>query len=132
MIKQAFRGYLPIGVQHDRIELGLRHIQQLDPQPAAMPYVGRPEEAIGLRLDHLLLDTVGRRAPDRQPAILVMIIEEHHEASFARDEEGRAAVADPLRGLRPAQCRGPDHPQRPGDIGASIGRNSSIQRSKTT
>ena len=95
MIKQAFRGYLPIGVQHDRIELGLRHIQQLDPQPAAMPYVGRPEEAIGLRLDHLLLDTVGRRAPDRQPAILVVIIEEHHEASFAPDEEGWAAVAEP-------------------------------------
>src|SRR5829696_10432794 len=97
-----------------------------------MPYVGRPEEAIGLRLDHLLLDTVGRRTPECQPAILVMIIEEHHEASFAPDEERRAAVAHPLRGLWPAQCRGPDHPQRPRDIGAPIGRHSWIQRRKTT
>jgi hypothetical protein len=132
LIKQAFRGYLPIGVQHDRIELGLCHIEQLDPQPAAMPYVGRPEEAIGLRLDHLLLDTVWRRAPDRQPAILVMIIEEHYEASFARDEERRSAVTDPLGGLWPAQCRRPDHPQRPGYIDVAIGRQSSIQRRKTT
>ena len=73
-----------------------------------------------------------RRTPDCQPAILVMIIEEHHEASFAPDEERRAAVAHPLRGLWPAQCRGPDHPQRPRDIGAPIGRHSSIQRRKTT
>ena len=130
MIKQAFRGYLPIGVQHDRIELGLRHLEQVDPQPAAMPYVGWPEEANGLRLDHLLLDTVGRRTPDRQPAILVMIIEEHHEASFVPDEEGRATMADPLGGLRPAQRRGPDHPQRPGDLGAPIA--GSVQRRSTT
>ena len=128
LIKQTFRGYLPIGVQHDGIELRLRHVEQLHAQPAAMPDVRRTEEAIGLDLDHLHLDTVGRRAPDRQPAILVMIIEEHHEASFVCNEERRATVADPLRCLRPAQRRGSDHSQRTGDIGAPIVWHRSIQR----
>jgi drug/metabolite transporter (DMT)-like permease len=66
---QGLRRHGPVGVPHDGVQLGLVHLQQVHPEPAAVPHVGRTEEAGGLGLDHLRLDPLGSGAPDGQPAV---------------------------------------------------------------
>jgi drug/metabolite transporter (DMT)-like permease len=67
--QQRLRGHGPVGVQHDRVQLGLVHLEQVHPQPATVPHVGRSEEAVGLDLDHLRLDSLRSGAPDGEPAV---------------------------------------------------------------
>ena len=69
-------------------------VSQVYAEPTAMADVGRPEEPVGFGLDHLGLDPFRGGAPDRQTAVVVVVIQEHHEAGLAVDEEGRSAVAE--------------------------------------
>src|SRR5215207_3073712 len=97
-----------------------------------MPDYGSADVARALRM----VRTAALRWPETSERVShggpAFFIEEHHEASFACNEERRATVADPLRCLRPAQRLGSDHSQRPSDIGAPIVRHRSIQRNETT
>ena len=100
----------------------------IDPQPAQVTDVGRPEEAFGIDLGHLGLHPVRRCAPDGQPTIVMVVVEEHHEAPGVSgrrraiprqrlpDEERRPAVAEPLGGLRQGQAGHPDPGQLPLDL----------------
>jgi hypothetical protein len=56
-----------------------------DPTPAAD--VRRHEEAVRFLIDHLGLHARRGRAPQRQPAVAVVIVEIHHERLL--HEEGR-------------------------------------------
>ena len=104
---------LPVGVGAD-----LRHLVpvrvdiEAHAEPAPLADVGRPEEPLRLLLDQLGLDAGRRGAPDGQPAVLVVVVEEHDERLLAPNEEGRRAVARPLGDLREVQADAPDVGQR--------------------
>jgi hypothetical protein len=73
-----------------------------------VPDVRRAEEPLGVRLDQHLLDAVLRRAPDRETAIVVVVVEHGQERALAADEEGRVSVAQSLRRLRKGETELPD------------------------
>lgn len=91
-----------------------------------MPDVRWDEESIRFGLHHVGLNTGRRGAPDRQPTVGVMIIEEHHEALLLPDEESRPAVAEPLRGLRQSQTGQAYGGQCPIDVLGGIARLSHV------
>ena len=68
-----------------------------------MTDVRRPEEAFRIRLYEILLDTVRSGAPNRQPAVAMVIVEKHHETLLVPDEERGPAVAQTLRRLGQGQ-----------------------------
>src|SRR5262249_1701801 len=52
---------------------------QVHADPAAVTDVRRAEVVLGLALHQRLLHPGRRRAPDREPAVVVMVVEVHHE-----------------------------------------------------
>src|SRR5215207_9438 len=78
---------------------------ETNPEPAAMPDVRGAEVVPGVAVDERLLHPFGRRAPQRQPPVAVVVVEIHHEALLLADEERRLAVAEALArlGKREAQ-----------------------------
>src|SRR5215217_462980 len=64
--------------------------------PAPMTDVRRDEVELRLRLDEPALEPVRRRAPEREAAVAVVVVEVHHERALAADEERGRAVAQPL------------------------------------
>jgi hypothetical protein len=83
----------------DCVELRILDLGQLNTEPAQLTDVRRPEEAFRIRIDEIRLDTVRSGAPDRQPAVAVVVVEEHYEALLAPDEERGSTVALTFRRL---------------------------------
>src|SRR5207248_8826122 len=77
-------------------------------EPAAVPDVRRPEEAVGVRGDEKLLVPGRRRAPDREAPVAVMVVEQHEEAFLVTHEEARRPVAQPLARLRKPETDPPE------------------------
>lgn len=89
----------------DGVELAFVDSWQLNTEPTAMTDVRRSEEALRIGLDHLRLNSVGCGAPDREPSVVVMIVEKHHEALLVTDEERGPTMTRTFRGLRQCQAR---------------------------
>src|SRR3989449_10371468 len=68
-------------------------------EPAQMADVGWDEVAVGLRCNQHPLDLRRRRAPDREPAVAVVVVVVCDEGPLAADEERRRPVARPLASL---------------------------------
>ena len=64
-----------------------------------MADIRRDEEPLRVGVHEHRLETVGRRAPDREPPVAVMVGQHHHERALTADEERRRAVAEPLLDL---------------------------------
>lgn len=79
-------------------------------QPAAVADVGRPEEPLGVGLDHRLLGADRGRAPQRQRPVAVVVIPDLRELAPA-DEPGGRAVAQTLLGSRQRQADRAQPPQ---------------------
>ena len=77
----------------------------MDTEPAEMADVGRPEEARRLAVDHLGLDAIGCSTPNGEPAVVMMVVEKHHKALLALNEEGGSAMAEPFGRLGQDQAR---------------------------
>jgi hypothetical protein len=78
-----------------------------------MTDVRRHEESFRIRLDEHRLHAVGRRAPDRESAVAVMVRQDHDEGPLVADEERRGAVAEPLAALGEPKADSPyafEHP----------------------
>jgi hypothetical protein len=88
----------------NRVELGLISSRQLDTEPAEMTDVGGPEETRGLGVHHFGLNAIGCSAPDREPAVVMMVVEKHHKALLPPNEEGGPAVTQPFGRLRQDQA----------------------------
>ena len=61
----------------DLVPIGIAVEPDADPAPAAD--VRRHEEAVRFLINDLRLHTGGSRAPQREPAVAVVIVEIHHE-----------------------------------------------------
>ena len=110
--EQTRRRYGDKGLPADRVELGLISSRQLDAEPAEMPDVRRPEESLRLGIHHLSLNAIGCGAPDRKPAVVMVVIEKHHKALLPPNEEGGSAMTQPLGRLGQDQARPPHVPER--------------------
>ncbi len=66
---------------------------QANAQPAVAADIGRDEEVLRVGGHQRLLRAGGGVAPDRDPAVLVMIVREH-DKELALDAEGRSAPGD--------------------------------------
>src|SRR5260221_5826377 len=69
-----------------------------------MPDIRRDEEPCGVGIDEQLLVAGRRRAPDREPTVAVMVVEQHEEAFLLANEERGRAVARTLARLRKPQA----------------------------
>ena len=106
---EAFRGDLPVGVCADLGHLlPVRVDVQADAEPAAAAHVRRAEEALGLLLDELLLDTRRRGAPDGQAAVAVVVVQEHDERLLVAHEERRRPMTEALGRLRQGEADAPN------------------------
>src|SRR5262245_24844648 len=74
-------------------------VVQLDAEPAAVPDIRWTEESLRVGLDEQLLVPRRSRAPDREAAVAVEVVEEHEEALLLPHEERGRAVAQPLARL---------------------------------
>src|SRR5215203_638787 len=81
-----------------------------------MADVRRAEEAFWLRLNHLGLDSIGSGAPDREPPVVVMVVEKHHEAFLVTDKECRPTVTRMFRRLRQRQAHRAHLSERLGNL----------------
>jgi hypothetical protein len=77
-----------------------------------MPDVRRPEESLRLGNHYLGLNAIGCGAPDREPAVVMVVIEKHHKALVAPNEEGGSTMTQPFGRLGQDQARPSHLPER--------------------
>jgi hypothetical protein len=75
-----------------------------DAEPASMADVWRDEEPIRSAGDERILDAVGRRAPETEPIVVVMVGIRYEDA-LVIDEPGRLAVAQALGRARQGEAK---------------------------
>jgi hypothetical protein len=100
----------------DRSELDIIDSRQLNTEPAKVSHVRRSEEALRIGIDEIGLDTVRGSAPNREPAVVVVVVQKHHEAFPVSDEEGGSPVAQAFRRLGQCQANCAHPGERLGDL----------------
>jgi len=70
-----------------------------------MTDVGWSKVALWLGVDHLDLNTIGRGTPDCEPAVVMVVVQKHHEALLAPNEERGSAMTQPFRGFGQYKAR---------------------------
>ena len=90
-----------VGVFDDSGDLGpVGTSVEADTDPAAVPDVRGDEELVRFFVDDLALYAEGRGAPQRQPAVAVVVVMAGHKCFLAGNEPGWRSVTEALGGLR--------------------------------
>jgi len=81
---------------------------QPHPDPAQVADVGRNEVQVRIRLHEHIAHVRLRGAPERDPAVAVMVVLVNDKSSFFPDEKSGRSVAQPLARPRQGQTLGAD------------------------
>jgi len=89
-----------VGIFDDAGDLGpVGTSVEANTDPAAVPDVRGYEEPVRFFVDDLALYAEGRGAPQRQPAVAVVVVVAGHKCFFAGNEPGWRSVTETLGGL---------------------------------
>ena len=108
LFEKGRRGHATVGIEHD--VSGLIPVDifvKAHSKPTANPHVGRTEESLRFLVYQGFLHSRGRRTPNPNIAVAVMVFNPIHEDLFAGKERGHA-VTEFFRGPRELQTQRPD------------------------
>src|SRR5205807_944785 len=94
-----------------------------------MPDVRRPEEPLGVSDNERLLHAERRCAPESEPAVIVVVVEEGDEVLLVPYEKSGRAVAQAFARLRKREAEPPDSCQDLASLGHAVSLTRRLPRS---